>query len=84
MLNFYAAKFVEVTNTIADIERMLTFAPERLANGAPDPAPILAQQLRWLAQQTKALSCLSPMQRLPQPYGARRIRRNTIPSNPAI
>lgn len=55
MLNFHAAKFVEVINTLADIERMLTFDPARLANGQPDPAPILAQQLRWLAQQTAAL-----------------------------
>lgn len=55
MLNFHAAKLFEVINCLADIERTLTFDPARLCNGSPDLSPILAQQLRWLSQQTKAL-----------------------------
>lgn len=56
MLNFHAAKFVEVINTMADIERMLAFDASKLATGQPDPAPTLAAQLRWLEAQTAALA----------------------------
>jgi len=55
MLNFHAAKFVEVLNTLTDVDRALTSDHSFLAGKGQMIAPTLVKQLSWLKSQTESL-----------------------------